>query len=449
METASRPMTIPGAFALDYDDDSGKPIARATLYMPPSPSASSVLSHSISRTQSYQNSQSRKRPRLETTQNHHASTPYSLRRTDTSTTTFSLDAPSPAPLTNIDYRLAANYGTPINEKVQHEDWTPQEFEEDLRQNRYAQQRDGGYFPHTPSSRVVKRRFSASPRGSPGWGHTVWQYTGGVAGKVINFCWTKAFNGFHAGGGQGYTMSLETPTVTGGDATAVNGSRDVFDDRYRARVGTPVPGGYPEENFIEDYMSRPQSHQQHETPTQFNDVGDRSSLRGNWVMVNEPYTDTEHSPVRKKARSSTASRPSSRPSTATRPKMPARISASGASYASPRGSAFSTTQHTSRPTSSDGFVRQHKRSRSSIAHARQPDLNSEHNTPRSPEVVKFESKMRKRDQRQDRSIHRINQQIQDLIKEGQQTLGSRVEVDDEVDDEGYEEGREMTPEFGRW
>jgi hypothetical protein len=58
-------------------------------------------------------------------------------------------------------------------------------------------------------------------------------------------------------------------------------------------------------------------------------------------------------------------------------------------------------------------------------------------------------MRKRDQRQDRSIHRINQQIQDLIKEGQQTLGSRVEVDDEVDDEGYEEGREMTPEFGRW
>jgi hypothetical protein len=442
-------MTIPGAFALDYDNDSGKPIARATLYMPPSPSASSVLSHSISRTQSYQHSQSRKRPRLETTQNHHASTPYSLRRTDTSATTFSLDAPSPAPLTNIDYRLAANYGTPINEKVQHGDWTTREFEEDLRQNRYAQQRDGGYFPHTPSSRVGKRRFSASPRGSPGWGHTVWQYTGGVAGKVINFCWTKAFNGFHAGGGQGYTMSLETPTVTGSDAIAVNGSKDVFDDRYRARVGTPVPGGYPEENFIEDYMSRPQSHQQHETPTQFNDVGDKSSLRGNWVMVNEPYTDTEHSPVRKKSRPSTASRPSSRPSTATRPKMPARTSASGASYASPRGSAFSTTQHHSRPASSDGFVRQHKRSRSSIAHARQPDLNSEHNTPRSPEVVKFESKMRKRDQRQDRSIHRINQQIQDLIKEGQQTLGSRVEVDDEVDDEGYGEGRDMTPEFRRW
>lgn len=334
------------------------------------------------------------------------------------------------------------------EKLQQEDWAQHDFEQDLRQNRYARQRDQGYFPYTPSSRPAKRRFSASPRGSPGWGKTVWQYTGGVAGKVINFCFTKAFNGFHAGGGHGYHMSLDTPTVTANDETTLDKSQDVFDAEYRGRGFSPIPGGFPQDHLIEDYMSRPQSHQLYDTPTQKNDDGNRSSLRGSWVMVNEPYTDTEHSPVRKKARPTTASRPGSRASTAARPKVHPRSSASGASYASPRGTALTSAQHSLRPTSSDGFTRQHKRSRSSVAQPRQPELHSEHNTPKSPDVIKFETKMRKRDQKQDRSIHRINQQIQDLIKEGQQTLGSRIEVDGEVEDEGYGEGTDGS-EVTRW
>lgn len=55
-------------------------------------------------------------------------------------------------------------------------------------------------------------------------------------------------------------------------------------------------------------------------------------------------------------------------------------------------------------------------------------------------------MRKKDQRQDESLRRLNQQMQDMIKEAQQALGSKVEV---VDDEGYAEGTDGSSEVGRW
>ena len=71
----------------------------------------------------------------------------------------------------------------------------------------------------------------------------------------------------------------------------------------------------------------------------------------------------------------------------------------------------------------------------------------HTAQASPEVRKFEQKMRRKEAKQDQTMNRFNAQLQAMIREGQQALGSKIEVVDDgmsdLDvDEGYEEGSEM-------
>ena len=230
--------------------------------------------------------------------------------------------------------------------MRSEDQNDFEHEKDYRLNRYNRQScptTDSYFPESPGSNDAqsrKRRLSSSP--TTGWSKAVWDLTGGVAGKVINFCWNTAFHGFHAGGGRGFHMQSDTPTVTAADMGYIDTTEDVFDAQYRGRGLTPIPGGFPQEYLIEDYMSHPASHQDDDTPTQTNDLNG-SSLRSDWVVVDELYTDLERSPVRKKIRPSTANLHSKikvRQTFASRPRSQGRASAGGASYASPRASGAS-------------------------------------------------------------------------------------------------------------
>ncbi len=447
---------MPGAFSLDTESDYIRPVARPSFYVPHSLSASSVLSNSISRTLSHPTLQCRKRPRLGDS-GELAATPRAQRNANL-TTAFCFDAPSPAALVNTDYRIAGGLDTPTAEKLLQEEQTPFAFEKDLRPNRYAlaaKSVKDGYFPQTPPSAALasrKRRF-LGPTRSPGSGlvHTVWTFTGGVAGKVLNFCWNTAFNGFHAGGGRGYHLQVDTPTVTPFSEGELKENEDVFDAGYRGKGSTPIPGGFPDENFIEDYMIRPQSYQDDVTPTQLSNPRERSSLTGNWVMVNESFHDQETSPARKRARPSTVSmctKPMSREARpiSVRPRMPPRSSASGASYASPRGSNIAA-HSPSRPNSSEGFSRHHKRSRSSVAQSRQSDLSASSSTPKSPEVLRFEKKLKKKDAKQDQSMRRLNLQMQDMIQEAQQALRAKVEVLDDSED-GEDDTTEVSM-VSRW
>jgi hypothetical protein len=453
-------MTVPSAFAQDYDGEIDHHIAKPTFHIPPSPSASSILSNAISRNPFSSNLHCRKRARVEACESN-ATTPRGFRRNDALSPTDAFDIPSPAPLVNMDYRIAGGIDISTSEQLRYEDQDLAEFRQDLRPNRHipsADQLQNGYFPYTPTDTALstKRRFSAPTQQSHGWGQavssTVWALTGGVAGKVFNFCWNTAFRGFHAGDGQGYDMQIDSPTVTAHHNMQFKGSQDVFHAEYRGRGSTPIPGGFPADSLIEDSWSWPQSYRQQDTPTQVDETGQRSSLKSNWVMVDDPYTDIDPSPARKKARRSTATttqaRPmsSASPASGTRPRLQPRVSATGASYASPRGTSFHSNH--SRPQSSEGFQRQHKRSRSSFTQTRQSDVSSAGSKSRSPDVVKFEKKIRRKDQKQDESIWRLNQQMQDMIKEAQQALGSKVEVMDEVDDEGYGEGLD-TSVVSRW
>ncbi|EXJ58486.1 hypothetical protein A1O7_05912 [Cladophialophora yegresii CBS 114405] len=415
---------------------------------------------------------------------------------------------SPSPLVNTNYRIAGGLDTPTASRTQHEeDAHEYDYEIDCRPSRYSSRNSlhtsDSYFPKTPApdqNRRSKRRLSPPSPPIKGWGKTVWAFTGGFAGKFINFCWNTTFSGFYAGGGGGYQFDTGTPGLAASTWTEV-GTKDDFSDygngassRRMDQEITPLPGGFPDEGpeFIEDYMSKlnvdeeqnndltPCRRRQEEAPP--------ISRYNSWVVVEDSHGSSrsrESSPVRKKSRASTANLYNARPSheprqpshtLSSRPCLTPRSSTarSSASYASPRSSSSSipTTKHQlhrsipSLPTTNsqeNTGKRQPTRPGSSHANRaslasprRQSSVSVSQTSPslkQSPEVRKFEQKMRKKEAKQDQTMNRFNDRLQAMIREGQAALGSRIEVemgDEDVDlDEGYDEYRDVKGAIAAW
>ncbi|EHY59073.1 hypothetical protein HRR83_001658 [Exophiala dermatitidis] len=553
------PVTIPGSFMPDQDSLMFRPArcgpsvfippATDNNSYPPTPTSTSFPSHSqpISTQTDYNHETSRKRPRLTTVRNQsqeqgrsaYDSKRLSSLQTRTQTQTPSRDdALSPPPFVSTDYRMAGGgLDAQLASGVQvEEDGHEYDYEADCRPSRFAAQhkpfQSDSYFPlsSTPQAeqRGKRRLSSNSPKG---WGKTVWALTGGIAGKVFNFCWETTFKGFYAGGGNGYQLQVDSgcDSKTWTQQVGIS-QQDVFQNDYsasqdRARERTPVPGGFPEDqpNFIEDYMSNP-------SPSRMNGAGPKfsyaatptlqrgvsSASRNEWVVVGEEDQDQEDdnqdsisrdaSPVRKKSRASTASlyarpaltarqasgsarpRMSSRSSSSTIYQKPSIGSLSSASFASPRrtfttvnnGNTGSPALHATRQSGGRGShvhtgtttitspkrptgiqSRSSSNSRASLASLASPRryasasqlatgavgagpdglsetptiIVSPHHQP-SPEVRKFEQKLRRKEAKQDETMNRFNAQLQAMIREGQQALGAKVEVElvDEDDDD---------------
>ncbi|KAL2403972.1 hypothetical protein ABEF95_001608 [Exophiala dermatitidis] len=565
------PVAIPGSFMPDQDSLMFRP-ARCgpSVFIPPAsdnnsypetPTSTSFTGRSqpISTQTEYNHETSRKRPRLTTARNQShkqgrsAYDSYRLSSIQTQTQTPCRDdALSPPPFVSTDYRMAGGgLDTQLAPGVQgEEDGHEYDYEADCRPSRFAAQhksfQSDSYFPlqSTPQAeqRGKRRHSSNSPKG---WGKTVWALTGGIAGKVFNFCWETTFKGFYAGGGNGYQFQMDSgcDSKIWTQGMDISQQEDVFQNDYSAnqdpaRERTPVPGGFPEDqpNFIEDYMSNP-------SPSRMNGAGPRSgpiatptfqrgvslaSSRNEWVVVGEEDQDDdgdgqdsisrEASPVRKKSRASTAnlyarpaltarqaSGPSVRPRMASRSSSssvchkPSISSLSSASFASPRRT-FTTVNNSNSPAlhatprqsgigvcsgrGSHGPTgtttitspkrptatikgRSSSNTRASLASPRRyasasqlatgavgavdPHLSaglsetptiivSPHHQP-SPEVRKFEQKLRRKEARQDETMNRFNAQLQAMIREGQQALGAKVEVElvdeDEDDDDAVD------------
>ncbi len=460
--------------------------ARPPLFIPPnSPSAKTLLagSHSLThQTPSIASSLKRKRVcRSHYTES--ASTPQPIapwKKTGSSiaqaTVTYTPVAESPAAFVNTRYHIAGGLDTPIAAKLDAEEKHYEDMRElDYRPNRLAlatRQGSAGYFPQTPANVMHKRARSSD---QSGWGRAVANLVGGVAGKVLNFCWNGAFRGFQAGGGHAYTMNGGTPAfIEQSNWMGIGEKDDVFNKRYQGQNYhslTPVPGQFPEEGFIDDYMSQPQAHRadQLSTPGPEGDKG-WSTIRGNWVLVNNGDGNDESDrspvpPVSKNPRLSYGQRPpasralftapGSRPRLV--PSQPSLVGSSGsntkrpASFASPRASPGRScgSRTDSHVPNSPG----HRRSRSSMASSprRATEVGSRHSftTPSSPDVYKFEKKMRRKERKEDESIQRLNKQLRDMIKEGKEALGTTVEIEDNSDvDEGYAEGSEIM-EANKW
>lgn len=196
----------------------------------------------------------------------------------------------------------------------------------------------------------------------GWGRTVIN----VVGKVLDLCWSGAFRGFYAGGGQGYDMQAGSPAPFTASWEAGPSSAE------KERIfRTPIPGQYPDEDI------------------------DRS-----WVVIpsdpTDPFVgDAASSPSARPRRIHQASSPRRRP--AVIPKLNKRPSSS---------------MRPSTPTRHQGLP--------------SPRLRE---GPRSAEMQRYAAQMRRREREEDASIKRLNRQLQAMIREGKQALGSTVEVDD--------------------
>lgn len=340
---------------------------------------------------------------------------------------------SPSPLVNTQYILAAGFDTPTATAASALE----------RSNIYGTSPDlvfrGGrgwdtgsgmvsdsYFPQ--ASCALARETNGRPRiftGQPpreGWVKTV-QSVVGVAGRIWNFCKVNAFHGFHAGGGQGFRIdSIKKAPLSIKKDTAKD-VEDNFDDYGLQRKPSSIPGFFPEEDFIPDYLSQTRTSPERPAKKVRHEEG-AGDLRANWVMVGNLSASRASSPTRMparrvplgytpgwRARGKGVKRPILSPS------RPSQTSCAGSPALRP-----------DRPAS--------------FASARSPLGTPKYDSPVSVEAQKHATKLRRQEMEDDAHLKRFNEQLRAMIREGREALGTKIVVEHEVDDltdEGYAEG----------
>ena len=193
----------------------------------------------------------------------------------------------------------------------------------------------------------------------------------VVGKVWDFCWSGPFRGFYAGGGRGYP--LDPPHSPPGE-TPQNYTPTSYAPRPSPSSTLPpatekgivsVPGEYPL------------------------DTGE-DALHGNWVMVSPSEVAGSYN--------SPSTRPRSRKCHVPRNRVVHRRTPSKRSLVLHPTSTFSAP---AKP----------------------------HESPVSVETQRYLAKQRRMEREEDASLRRLNRQLQAMIQEGKQALGTRVEIDD--------------------
>lgn len=235
----------------------------------------------------------------------------------------------------------------------------------------------------------KNGFTSSARTS--WSQSVIN----VVGKVWSFCWSGAFRGFHAGGGRGYHMPAgSTPqlneesspswqrTSTEKPVSAPATPGPTSDYYFTHHESTPVPGQYPDDFEIQkNWVVIP--------------TDGAADCAGSFDVENSrPSTPTKRDHHISDAPGSSQSRYKS----ATAPRVGKRISLSGQS----------TPTRIPMLSPGSGKLRQ---------------------SPVLVETQRYVSQMRRMEREEDSSLRRLNRQLQTMIKEGKQALGTQVEIDD--------------------
>jgi hypothetical protein len=324
--------------------------APSQLFQVPATTASSSL---------YSLSLSRKRPR---------------RNTEKLSSHFEPDFTSTSPMIHPSYRSVSG-GNDLHTSA----------ELDYRPNRYRESFVPPPFdsddesPNPAASNGTSRKrtrrdsyISPSPDGSTpstptGWGRTVIQ----AVSKVLDLCWTGAFRGFYAGGGQGYDMPAGPTQILESSWQASTSPAEK--DAYNANTyfATPVPGQYPEDE-TESWVVVP----------------DSDGFAGSSELA---------SPSLRARRTFQASSP--RRKSAVMPRLAKTAKRVG--YAGPMS-----------PTMGPGLPSPRSR-----------------DVPSSADIQRQAAKMRRKEREEDASIQRLNKQLQAMIREGKEALGTTVVVDD--------------------
>jgi hypothetical protein len=375
------------------------------------------------------------------------------------------DAPgSPIPFVNTNYILAGGLDTPGLAASKAEDAAESEYFSDVGYRRGLSDdtklqgllgEDNTYQRFAPMCYDKEPHIRPGPRACPRYhsggsrNRTALEVFGGVfggvVGKVWEFCKTSAFKGFHAGGGTGYTITATTDPIHPSIEEATFWETDWETDKNATTSGmfdkesTTLPGLFPEEDFIADYMDRVTPEGTPPRAGKRRQVwNDGDELAKNWVVV--PPTPSVHTPSKSQSRG------------------PARFSLPTASSASRRVLAGKTA---SRAGGAVSLGPRRPMLQSRVSHAGSPALQTKSGasfaSPRSPggnkspkvrpitglkmtnadspaakEAQRWAVLKRKEEREADESIRRLDAQLKAMIREGKEALGTRVEV--EVDDE---------------
>lgn len=208
--------------------------------------------------------------------------------------------------------------------------------------------------------------AAEPAGPLRWSRAVLD----VVGKVWDFCWSGPFRGFYAGGGRGYSLdSSEAPLA----------------ESYQNKS----PMSYPYRPSSSSAFSPSAEKRAVSVPGEYPLDAGEDVLHGSWVMISPNEGTTGYN--------TPCARPRSRKS------------------------------HMSRRT-----AYRRTPSKRSLAPHPQPTFSAPakpHESPVSVETQRYLAKQRRREREEDASLQRLNKQLQSMIQEGRQALGTRVEVDD--------------------
>ena len=347
-----------------------------------------------------------------------------------------VDAPctlSPIPLVNTNYKLAGGCDMPtaVMERGEQDYWVSPELH----------CRGGGGFERLntsaadslffESSSALAREASGRSRLPPtptirdGFGKAVYNVVG-AAGKVWEFCRTNAIRGFYAGGGKGYEIKTSLQSLVKDPGIRHEFQRD---DGFQkdAVQKSLVPGCFPEEDFIPEYMSH-----NHTSPPRAAKKMRRENgvdeISASWMMVESRPTLRKSSPSRLSTRKAPLPKtPTRRPT----PKLGRRqtLHASRPSLTLNSGSSgFRSERHTSPALPSSPVTA--------------PGLQN----PASVEIQRHVARIRRRELEDDANLKRFNYQLRAMIREGKEALGTKIEVDierEEPVDERYRGGDQFS------
>lgn len=357
---------------------------------------------------------------------------------------------SPKPFVNTRYQLAGGMDTPnLSANAQEDERAYPEpgyrrslsdMEERNGQVNTRKDEGSSYF-------ALEREANGRGRGYPdqrgnGWGKGAYSVVGAVVGKAIDFCRAGAglFTGFRAGGGQAYKVS-DIGSVSRFEAVEneQNWESEKQGHFFGERQSTPLPGRFPEDDFIPDYLDNPTPDDSPVRPSKRRQVsgGFRDEeIAKNWVVVPNPPARPAPPPVQPRALPRPANRPNLVPrytaTSASRPASRAGFGPSRRSFA-PRGSHAGSPALTPNRGASFASLASPRSPGPSSRIPRASPMRDSMRRPETPvdiETRQLRAKIKREEKEADESIRRLDAQLKAMIREGKEALGTKIEVLDE-------------------
>ncbi|KAI8931291.1 hypothetical protein NX059_011635 [Plenodomus lindquistii] len=329
------------------------------------------------------------------------------------------DARSPPPLAHDRYELARG-GMDDTSRTSRQNGDYDDYFQ------LQKQRGSWSVPPTPYGGAVKRpaedEMMATPNGGKSW--SIMGLVGGVAGKLFQFC-TVPFRGFQAGSGPKYKVDSQHEIAA---KLGLHDGPSVF--QFTGAVQQMTPSDSP----ADDYGVRSLDSVQDERPR----MAKRLRTADSWVVVgNNGETKSRPSTPRLAERRipdhrispSHIPRPISRAGTSTpSAKRPSLIPVS-------RRSTMDRTSFLSSP-----HTRQRSYSRQSYGSPIAPEDPAKNRkspfskSPLPQESQRLINRVRQEELEEDARMRRMSSQMSAMLKEAQEALGSKFNVDEYRDDE---------------